>query len=437
MPAEAQVSQRELMEAIDQIGSAFEEFKKTNDERLEAIKRDRATSAFDEKLEKLQETMDRAEKTQKAWDRDRQKTEEKAAADHAAWRAEQEEHARKMEARVNRIALGLGGTGEDKNPELALQTKAFRKYIRGREALTPEEVKVLSFGSDTAGGYLGTPATFNADVIKAETLFSPVRDLVRVQPMSSAEYQQPKRTGTATATRVSETETRVESTNPTFGLVKISAPEAYAEARVTLMQLEDSAVDMETLLRQEFAEQFAVLAGSEFVSGNGVGKCLGILDANAAGLGVPIANTISGSAATIAGASGAEGNGLVNLCHAVKTAYAVRGRWILNRGSLGKVRLLKDTTGQYLWQPGLVPGNPNSILGAPYTEFPDMPDEAAGTYPIAFGDWQRAYVLTERVDLQVMRDPYSVAGQVKFTARRRFGGQVVLGEAIRLLKCSA
>jgi len=78
------------------------------------------------------------------------------------------------------------------------------------------------------------------------------------------------------------------------------------------------------------------------------------------------------------------------------------------------------------------------ILGAPYTEVPDLPDEAAASTPIAFGDWQRAYVLADRISMAVLRDPYSQAsnGRVKFLARRRVGGQVVLAEALRLLKCA-
>jgi HK97 family phage major capsid protein len=430
---------KEVKDAIDGIAQTFEEFKKTNDARIEAVRKERSSADFDEKLSKMNDSIDRFEKTQRSWIREQEQLEAKRVADEAAWKAREEEHARQTEARINRFMLGLPGASlaEPGNENEALKKKAFRTYIRGgKESLSADEMKVLTFGTDTTGGYLGTPAQFVAEVIKAEVLFSPMRSIVTVRQMGTAELQQPKRTGTAAATRVGEGTTRAETTNPTWGLVKLSAPEMYAECRATLMQLEDSAFDMEALLRDEFSEQFGVKEGTEVISGNGVGQCLGILDANAAGVGVPIAYTPSGAASTIKGASGAEGDGLVSLFHAVKTAYAVNGRWILNRTSLGKVRLLKDTTGQYLWQPGLVPGNPNSILGAPYTEAPDMPDEGSNTFPIAFGDWRRAYVISERVDMQTMRDPYSVQGQIKFTARRRVGGQVVLGEAIRLLKCA-
>jgi HK97 family phage major capsid protein len=67
-----------------------------------------------------------------------------------------------------------------------------------------------------------------------------------------------------------------------------------------------------------------------------------------------------------------------------------------------------------------------------------MPVEAANSLSIGFGDWQRAYTLVDRLSIAVMRDPFTKAsaGQVKFLARRRVGGQVVLAEAIRLLKCA-
>jgi HK97 family phage major capsid protein len=108
----------------------------------------------------------------------------------------------------------------------------------------------------------------------------------------------------------------------------------------------------------------------------------------------------------------------------------------LNRFTLGAVRKLKDANDSYIWQPGLSAGVANTILGAPYVEVPDMPDVAAAAFPIAFGDWRRAYVIVDRIAMSVLRDPFTRGsqGQVKFLARRRVGGQVVLAEAVRKLK---
>lgn len=342
-----------------------------------------------------------------------------------------------LEKKMNRIELSGAGTDEKPEAKAARERKAaFASYLR-TGSMNEAEKKALVVSNDTTGGVFA-PAELVMEVIKAEVLWSPFRGIARVRPTGRSSVQIPKRTGTAAATWVGETTTRVESQNPAWGMVSIPSGEMYAEARVSNADLEDSVFPLEQFLIDEFAEQFGVTEGAAIVSGNGVNKPLGFLDANAAGPGVPIAYTPSGSAATIKGAAGAEADGLVDLMHAVKTAYAANGRWLLNRTSLGKVRKMKDTTGQFLWSPGLAAGAPSTILNAPYTEIPDMPDEGANAFPIAFGDWMRALLVVDRIEMQTARDPFTVAdkGQVKFTARRRIGAQVVLGEAIRLLKCA-
>lgn len=428
----------EVKAALEDMKAAVEELKKVNDKRFEALKAGQSTSDFDEKLDRINAAISKQEQTQRKFLSLQEEVKAKAAADQAEWQAKQLEHERKLEARLNRMALGLGGGGETSSGEELVRRKAYDQFLRrGEHKLNDDEKKVLLVSNDTTGGYLAPP-TFVAEIIKAEVLFSPVRQLVTVRQIGTGEYRQPKRTQSARATRVAENGSRSETQNPAWGLVTIPAPEMYAEARISNANLEDSAFNLEEILRDEFGEQFGVTEGTEFVSGTGVNEMLGILSANAAGPSTPIAYTASGSAATIAGASGAQADGLVNLFHAVKTPYAMRGSWILNRTSLGKVRLLKDTTGQYLWSVGIAPGSPPTILGAPYVECPDMPDEGSNTFPIAFGDWKRAFAMAERLDMAITRDPFTLAssGQVKFSARRRVGGQVVLGEAIRLLKCA-
>lgn len=439
------IEENEVKEALTEIKTAFEEMKKVNDDRIKAVEAGRSTAAFDEKLDRIQEVMNKQEKVQRKFAAQAEEAEAKRQSLDAERDARHAENERKMEARINRHLLRMGGVSgkdDDTNGSELLSIKSYSSFLRrGVERMSEDEKKVLVISNDSTGGYL-SPPTFVAEIIKAVVLFSPMRGIVNVKQIGTNELLQPKRTQTSAATRVGEIQTRVESQNPAWGLMRIGAPEMYAEARVSQANIEDSAFNLESELTEDFSEQFGVKEGAEVINGIGVTQCLGILDPNAAGPSTPIANTVSGSAATIAGPSGSGGDGLVNLFHSVKTAYALNGRWILNRLSLGKVRLLKDTNGQYLWQPGglgsaIGTGIPSTILGAPYTECPDMPDEGANAFPIAFGDFKRAYTLTDRIEIAITRDPFTLAnvGQVKFFARRRVGGQVVLGEAIRLLKC--
>lgn len=429
----------EVKTAISEMQSAFLEFKKANDARLDAIAKGKSGADFDEKLERIDEVLSKQQRKHDQWMREQEAKEAKFAAEVAEWKEARIAEERKFEARVNRAALGLGGSTQDEvlKGRGILERKAYDKFLRkGMDVLAEEERKVLTVANDTTGGYLA-PGTYQAEIIKAIVESSPFRSIVNVKQIGTGEYSQPKRTQTSGATRVSEVGTRSETQNPAWGLLKISAPEMYAEARISMANLEDSAFNLEQELTQEFAEQFGVTEGAEIANGTGVGQILGFLQANAAGPGTPIAFTVSGSAATIADSAGGA-NGLIDLFYALKTGYSANGRWVLNRNTLGQVRKLKDTTGAYIWQPALTAGAPATILGAPYTECPDMPNQGANAFPIGFGDWKKAFLLVDRIDMSISRDPFTVAnvGQVKFNARRRVGGQVVLGEAIRLLKCS-
>lgn len=429
----------EVKKSLEEIQTAFHEFKKQNDARLEALKKEKSGADFDEKLERINETLNKQSRVHQQWIAEQEAKDAKRAAEEAEWREARKAEERKFEARANRLALGLGGsTGEEvlKGRNL-LETKAYEKYLRqGKEALSADEIKVLTIGNDSTGGFLAPPS-YQAEIIKALVEVSPFRQIVTVKTIGTAEYQQPKRTQTAAATRVGEISTRSETQNPAWGLMKIGAPEFYAEARISMQNIEDSAFNLEAELASDFAEQFAVSEGSEIANGDGVGKILGFLQANAAGPGVPIAFSTSGSAATIADSDGGA-NGIIDLFYGVKSGYSANGRFVLSRNTLGAVRKLKDSDKGYIWQPGLTAGQPATILGAPYTECPDMPSQGANTFPIAFGDWKKAFYLIDRLDVSITRDPFTLAGvgQVKFNARKRTGGQVVLGEAIRLLKCS-
>jgi len=197
---------------------------------------------------------------------------------------------------------------------------------------------------------------------------------------------------------------------------------------ISNQMLEDSAFDMEAELRMEASEQFAVAEGAALVSGSGVGKPEGFM-ASTSG----VSTTNSGHATTVTA------DGLISLKHAVKTAYTANANYVMNRTTLGSVRKLKDGNGNYLWQPGIAAGKPNSIDGDPYVELPDMPSEGAGLKPVAYGDFRRGYTLVDRIAMEMLRDPYTQAtsGNIRFIFRRRLGGQVTLAEAIRKLKCSA
>lgn len=334
--------------------------------------------------------------------------------------------AERIEQKLNRP----GAMIEAKAAPEKIEAKAFAGFLRqGREALSADEVKALRVADDTAGGYLA-PSDFVAQVVKGIVEVSPVRQAAKVGSTGSGSVILPKRTGQPTAGWVGEPPEQRPATESTYGQVEIPIHEMACYVDVSLRLLEDSAVNVEAEVSSDLAEQFGRLEGAALVKGDGVKKPAGFM--TAAG----VAYTPTGNAATL---GAAPADTLIALMYALPMFYRGSGVWMMNANTLSAVRRLKDGDGRFLWQPAFAEGQPESILGRPVVEAPDMPDVGAGTEPIVFGDFAKAYRIYDRAQLSLMRDPYSQAaiGLVRFHARRRVGGGLVLGEAIRKLRCAA
>jgi len=310
--------------------------------------------------------------------------------------------------------------------ETPVETRAFAAFVRrGREVLSADEIRALRVSDDTAGGYLA-PDQFVAELIRNLVQISPVRQLARVMQTASGAVVMPKRTGMLTAGWTGETEDKPE-TQTAYGQVEIPVHESSCYVDVSNQLLEDAAIDIAAELALDFAEEFGRLEGLAFVSGNGTKKPEGYMTHPG------VLSTANGHANQL------QADGLIGLMHALPEFYRSRGSWTMNGATIGEVRKLKATSGEYLWRDSLAEGNPPTILGRPVVECADMPNLGAGAFPVAFGDFAQAYRIVDRISLAVLRDPYSVAvkGLVRFHARRRVGGQVVKAEAIRKLQIVA
>lgn len=411
---------------VKAVMTAFEEFKSTNDSRLKEIeKKGSADTVLAEKLEKIEADLSKYETL----------NQKLTLAEKSA--AAVEELKKQFEAVEAAVGRTMKGASEvEKKGRVNLWARSVvDAHIRGIPNLSEDqqkclqsvadEYKALAVSTDTAGGYLA-PIELVREIIKAETEMSPVRSLARVRTTSMKAVNIPKRTGQFAAQWVSEQGTRSETTGLAYGLEEITAFEVFALVDISNQMLEDSAFNMEQEISMEASEQFAVAEGAAFVSGNGVGKPQGFLSHPS------LATTNSGAATAVAA------DGLLSLKYGVKTAYQANSTWVMNRTTMGSVRKLKDSYGQYMWMPGIANGRPNTIDGDPYVELPDMPSEAAGAKAVAYGDFRRAYTWVDRITMEMLRDPYTQAtsGNVRFIIRKRVGGQATNIEAIRAMVCS-
>jgi HK97 family phage major capsid protein len=396
--------------AVDAMAGAFEEFKKTNDQRLAEIEQKGSVDPLvEEKLSKIEADLDRYESV------NQKLTQQEKAAEGFA------EQLGSIEAMLKRPNSGIEAK------EIDVSMKAWDKFMRkGNEGLDAEETKALTVGTAATAGNLA-PEEYVAEIIKIVTEVSPVRSVARVRQTTSKEIEIPQKTANFAAAWTAETGTRAETTGYTTALKTIATHEQYARVDISSQLLEDAAFDMEAEMNQEFAEQFAKAEGTAFISGNGTNKPVGITNGNV------VAHTATGAAS-----AAITTDNLMDLVHGLKSDYAANATMMFNRNTLGVIRKLKDTAGQYIFQTGFSgqSGAPNTIIGIPYVEAPDVADAASGAKSVLIGDFRRGYMIVDRVALSVLRDPYSQAatGLVRYLARKRVGGEVVLAEAMRVLK---
>jgi HK97 family phage major capsid protein len=384
----------------------FEAFKETNDRRLEEIeRRGSADAVTSDKLARIDRALDETKRI------------------------------------VDELVLKGARPHLDGAPErsgVSLRHKAaFDGYVRRGDAraLAELEKKALSIGSDPDGGYLVPDETERA-VNTALKAISPIRSIAGVQQVSGSVLKRPFSISGASAGWVAETASRPQTNTPTLAELSFPTMELYAMPAATQSLLDDSVVNIDEWLAEEVRVAFAEQEGSAFVNGDGVNKPKGFLTYTT----VANASWTWGNIGYVAsGVSGAfpstdPGDKLIDLVYAVKSPYRANAHFVMNRSTQSVIRKMKDGDGTYLWQPAASAGEPSTLLGFPVAEAEDMPDIAANSLPIAFGDFSRGYLVVDRVGIRVLRDPYSSKPYVLFYTTKRVGGGVHDFDAIKLMK---
>lgn len=315
--------------------------------------------------------------------------------------------------------------------------KFFRKGVESSE-LVEMESKTLSVGTDPDGGYT-VPTQMETAIDRVITEISPIRQIARVVQVSTASYKRRTSLGGATSGWVGEQASRPNTDTPTIAIQEYPVMELYAQPAATQSILDDSAINIEQWLADEVSIEFAFQEGSAFVNGNGASKPTGFLQGpKVAESSWSWGNTgyvVTGaSGAFLSAAAGDEATNIIDLVYALKPAFRGNARFVMNRATVSEIMKFRDTEGRPLWQSGLREGQPDILNGYPITEAEDMPDVAADSYSVAFGDFRRGYIIVDRIGTRVLRDPYSAKPYVLFYTTKRVGGNLGHFDAIKLLK---
>jgi HK97 family phage major capsid protein len=395
----------EIKQATEDLARAFEAFKESNDMRLK-----HSDGMLEEKVSRIGADVTRLQDTMTGF----------------------------------KTALRRPAFGKDMslNPVESEHKQAFMRYLtKGFEGdLSALEQKAMSVLSDPDGGYM-VPGEFSDRIITRQFDTTPMRQIATVMQVNSDAIEILRDTNEADAQWLGETDTRSDTDPGQLGRVRISVYELHAQPKATQKLLDDANLNVEEWLTNKIANRFSRKENAAFVNGDGVTQPRGFATYATAATGddtrpwgtfeyVPTGNSGAFAASNPSDA-------LIDLMHKLRAGYLPKAAWIMPRAVADSIRKFKDSTGAYLWQPGLQAGTPASLLGFPVYLGEDMPAVAANSLSLAFGNFSEAYTIVDRIGLRILRDPFTSAPFVKFRCSKRVGGDVTNFEAVKFLKFAA
>jgi HK97 family phage major capsid protein len=397
------VEKKDIDDVAEALGKKFAEFKERNDKRVDALEAEKGKlSGQVETLNgKLSELDD-------------------------------------LKSNLEQELLELKRPGGGGDTKLVSEHKAaFMQFVRkGKDdGLAELQQKALQTTVESDGGY-AVPEELDRTIIKLLRDVSPMRQVCGQMTISTSDYKKLVSLGGAGSGWVGEIAPRPATGTPSLAQIVAFMGEIYANPLASQTSLDDLFFDAEAWLNGEVATEFAEKEGAAFLSGDGVLKPKGLLayamaltDDKTRAFGT-LQNVKSGTSADF------DADDLLKLVYTLKAGYRANASWMMPTLTLFKARTFKDTTGAYIWQPGLQAGQPSSLLGYGVAENEDMPAIAADANAAVFGDFKRAYTIVDRLGTRVLRDPYTNKPNVGFYTTKRVGGMLTDSRAAKVLTLS-
>jgi len=430
----------DAVKAVEEVNRAFEEFKKTLPETIEKKAGESVDILTKEKLEKIEADLE--ENQTKLDELATSMRQKKVYLDGRE--VDQEELDFKAAAWANTAAEFRNGRNRPESythEDMQTYKKHFLNWVRGgdgyKSELEPDERKALSVGSDPDGGHVVDPDT-TGRMVQRQFDTSPMRAYAAVQMISTDALEGMHDVDEVSSGWVSETGSRPETDTSELDAWRIPVHEQYAEPRATQKLLDDAYIDIEMWLADKVADKFTRTENAAFVTGDGVGKPRGFLDyGDWDTAGVYQLGAIEQFDTGASGAFASDPNGpdvLYDAIYALQDRYKAGAAWFANRGTYGTIRKMQDSNGMYMWQPSVAAGEPATLAGYPTAVFEDMPNIAANSLSLAFGNMGEAYQVVDRMGIRVLRDPFTAKPYIKFYTTKRVGGDVIDFAALKIVK---
>lgn len=421
---------KNVADALDKIATAFDEYKKTNDQRLDEIKKGNGTADLDAKLARMDQHIDSLSEAKTRLEKLETKLARPGAYGNDGKDGETKEAVEYREAFLD----WMRAPHDHERQQRVAQTQ---KALETRTAAVRETRSTATVTSTGAAGGYALPEQLERSIARLSIDISPIRQIATVRMVGTTDYKELFDINGAGFEWLGETDTRNQTNTPDLAEVAPTFGMASAKPQASEESLDDLFFNVEDWLVSSAAETLAGGEGAAFVSGNGTKKPTGFL----AGTPVSTADSsrafgvlqyiASGNASTLPTAL----ETFYDVVYALRARYRANARWVTSKLILAALRKYKEaTTNAYMWQPSAAAGQPETFMGYPITEAEDMPAVAANVFPIAFGDFREGYLVVDRVGMRITRDEITTPGYVKFYVRKRVGGKIRNSQAIKLLK---
>lgn len=368
-----------------------------------------------------------------------------------------------LEVKGNRPANPMAQGEKRMTPEQREHVQLFEQWVRNpKSQTTMQELEncerhvlsknmAVTVGTDSAGGY-AVPEVLANEINQKLRDHAPIRQIAHVQQVGSSDFKEVIDTGGTSSGWVGENDARSETDTanfeeiaPTFGIV-------YSYPKVSEEAYSDVFFDVQSWLSDRVSEELGIAEDIAFISGNGTKKPTGFLNAtpeDAGDFDASPARTFGALQYVPTGVSDGFGSlstgspehypadVLWTVVYTLRAPYRANARWVMNSSTASVVRKFKDADGNYLWRDGLVEGQPPLLCGYAVVIDENMPDIGANAHPVAFGDFNRGYLIADQFGLRMTLDNnITTPGQHKFYVRKRVGGKTRDDDAIKLIKCA-
>lgn len=395
----------ETKQVLNDLMVAFEQFKQANDDRLDTIEKHQSVDVLvNDKVDRINKAVD------------------------------------ELMIEVRRPALN-GLDPERPAAQHDTEYKAFQSFLRNGQAKAGDgvELRAISGAQNTSGGYL-VPDVINQEILRYIKLASPLRQLAEVISVSRGrDYKKIITDEELTTKWVGEIGARSATDTPDFTEVEITIHEQYANACVSPTLLTDSVVDINQWLIQAIRDSMANLEDAAFVNGSGVNQPHGFLKHPVETNGTPAWGRLTAVKSGVSDNISTTDYGakFIDMVFSLPSKYRRNAHVMMNRATQAKIRKIRDEAKQYIWLPPATPKGNSNFLGFPVMENENMPNISANSIPVAIGDFKAGYLIVDRKDAEVIRDPYSSKPYVLYYTTRRVGGAVQNYDAFRVLRIAS